>query len=626
MPTRDRAGNVIEETSNMDNVTTLFGISCNRQINSEDLKDRPADVTRSTVHKSVVVIARKPIFGPIREKLAVITRAFFQQADFRDLSLIDNLYDNLNQLFSVKLDENDMYVGMSLRELIFRLRSNVLVLFKALLLEKKIIFHSSNTEVLCASQFSLVSLVPALLEHLEDCTSPLLNKFDQNAKKPTSLRTSDRKSLLTFMGLPLQPFAEGGMFNPYVPLQQFHELKAPETKYFLAGSTNTLLIENYPADIIVRMDNGTVDFSNKNVKNILTLSASDNKWMDFVVQSVVDTWDPEDPWRPKGLGFHGSEDFVRQQFEDYIMGLMSSVKYDSFLARIGNAPPKAMLLREVDGNPMKLFNEKWVNEWRATNNYRIFMRITDNDIFDIVEPRHMVSSLVSPETRQRSVSVLSQASFVSALQPDDKEKTASPPTPVPARVPVKKPWGSFFWRGTSKQLLESPSEELPKSPKSPFASDNTTSSTDEFHDASSEPSSTGRGRANTVSTNHSANFLSPDRSPASSASSSQQSQSSGTTPVAPTTGGMFTGWSLWGAGSRKSGGILTNRLSQLVNPAPAQSTSPNAGFQTANSSLTASPVAERNPFSSADGPGSPISFISARRFGGSTSSPSHNTH
>lgn len=88
----------------------------------------------------MVVIARKPIFGAIREKLAVITRAYFQQGDFEDRSLINSLYDNLVQMFSNKIDENDMYVGMSLRELIYRLRSKVLVLLKALFLEKKIFF------------------------------------------------------------------------------------------------------------------------------------------------------------------------------------------------------------------------------------------------------------------------------------------------------------------------------------------------------------------------------------------------------------------------------------------------------------------------------------------------------
>lgn len=46
--------------------TTIFGISCNRQIKSADLLVKDEEVTRSTVQKAVVVLAAKPFFGPIR--------------------------------------------------------------------------------------------------------------------------------------------------------------------------------------------------------------------------------------------------------------------------------------------------------------------------------------------------------------------------------------------------------------------------------------------------------------------------------------------------------------------------------------------------------------------------------
>lgn len=639
VPTRDKAGNIIEEAGDMENATTLFGISCNRQINSVDLKERPADVTRSTVHKSVVVIARKPIFGPIREKLAVITRAFFQQGDFTDLSLIDNLYDNLNQLFSSKLDESVMYVGMSIRELIFRLGNNVLILLKALLLEKKIIFYSRSTEVLCASQFSLVSLVPALMEHLEDCCSPLLHKFEHQIKKPLSLKSSDRNSLLAYMGLPLQPFAEGGLFNPYVPLQQIDELKAPESKYFLVGSTNSLLLETSLADVIAHMDNDTVDICTSGLKNVLALSPSDKKWIDYVVKSVVDTWDPEDPWRPKGMGFYGSEDFVRQQFEDYIMGLMSSVKYDSFLSKFGSSPPKAMTLREVDGNPVKLFNQSWVKEWRTTNNFRIFSGITDNEIFDIVEPRHMASSILANDKHHRHTSVLSQASHQGSLEDKTKSK------PVRPRSRVAKAWGSFWWGSQEQSQIQAhlPAKETTQSNASPKSG--TSGTSDEFHDEdlgpdnSSSPES--RTRTNTISTTHSVSVLVPVRSIGSTTSSSQKSEESKKSQQsqvsnqsqpsasASANAGIFTGWSLWGnRGRAKSQSVVGNTLSlHAAGTRGSASISGPHSLMSATGSPMNSPITANSlhsgPFSPIStaavvdgGLGSPSSFMSARRFGG----------
>lgn len=59
---------------------SLFGISCTRQLDSSTLIDRPPEVTRSTVQKAVVVIADSPVyFGGLKEKLGMVTRAWFAQ-------------------------------------------------------------------------------------------------------------------------------------------------------------------------------------------------------------------------------------------------------------------------------------------------------------------------------------------------------------------------------------------------------------------------------------------------------------------------------------------------------------------------------------------------------------------
>lgn len=395
-PHRDEEGHIIEQ-SDFSSVVTLFGISCNRQIKAEDLKIKHDDVTRSIVQKSVVVIARKPIFGPIKDKLAIVTRAFFGQGDFDDRSLVDNFYENLRLTFNQDLGDTDLTVGMPLRELVHRLGHQVLVILKALLLETRILFFASNTELLCASQFSLASLIPNLVNHLEDCGSPLLSTYETTLQKPTSLKTSNRDSLLSYMGLPLQIFAAGGMFSPYVPLQQIDELKAPETKYFLIGTTNSLFMEPkaVATDLVVDMDADTVaihddseqtaNFGHK-MSQLLSLSSMDRKWMDHITKAVEDTWDPEDPWRPKDNGFYGTEDYIRMQFEDYLLHLLASVKYDEFLSKGGRLPP--VHKRE---NPIKHFNSQWVSAWRSTNNYRIFSKFTDAELFDIVEPKHIAS-------------------------------------------------------------------------------------------------------------------------------------------------------------------------------------------------------------------------------------------
>lgn len=222
----------------------------------------------------------------------MVTRAYFLQANFEDRTIIKNLYDNLVQLFHNGVGETDLYNGMTLRELVHRFSWKTLVLFKALILEPRILFFGSNTELLCSSQFSLVSLIPGLIEHLQDCASPTMDTYERTVSKPTSLRSSDRASLLAFMGLPLQVFGKGGMFNPYTPLQQLETLTRDDTRFYLIGSTNSLLLSQKKkfADILVNVDDNTVEILNPDLEAPLHLTTCDKRWIDEISKAVKETW------------------------------------------------------------------------------------------------------------------------------------------------------------------------------------------------------------------------------------------------------------------------------------------------------------------------------------------------
>lgn len=90
--------------------------------------------------------------------------------------------------------------GTSLRELVHKFRHRTLILLKMLLLQRRIMLFGYPVEMLCTYQYSLVSLIPGLLMALRDCGSPELDARKQRTR-PTSLRTSDRASLLRYMGL-----------------------------------------------------------------------------------------------------------------------------------------------------------------------------------------------------------------------------------------------------------------------------------------------------------------------------------------------------------------------------------------------------------------------------------------
>jgi len=69
--------------------TSVFGISCCHQVDASQLVWKSEDVTRSAVQKAVVAITDRPqSFSALREKLSVVTRAWFAQRDFRELEIL----------------------------------------------------------------------------------------------------------------------------------------------------------------------------------------------------------------------------------------------------------------------------------------------------------------------------------------------------------------------------------------------------------------------------------------------------------------------------------------------------------------------------------------------------------
>lgn len=162
-----------------------------------------------------------------------------------------------------------------------------------------------------------------------------------------------------------------------------------ETKSYIVGSTNSLLLQQRDrySDILINLDDDFINITSTSLKQALQLSTPDRRWIDFITQTVNETWDDANPSRPKTMGFMGSEEFIRLQFEDYVIALLSAVKYHTFLAKHKDNPK--MLLPHIDGDPAVDFNLDWVEAWMKTENYRIWNNNTDSHLFDIAEPRHI---------------------------------------------------------------------------------------------------------------------------------------------------------------------------------------------------------------------------------------------
>ncbi|GAA6089281.1 late secretory pathway protein AVL9 homolog [Tachysurus ichikawai] len=143
----------------------VYGVSCYRQIEAKMLKVRQADVTRETVQKSVCVLSRVPVFGLIAAKLQLITHAYFEEKDFSQISILKELYDHMNaSLRFPTLEGSQLYLGLSARDLILHFKHKALMLFKLILLEKKVLFYVSPVNRLVGTLMTVLSLFPGMIE------------------------------------------------------------------------------------------------------------------------------------------------------------------------------------------------------------------------------------------------------------------------------------------------------------------------------------------------------------------------------------------------------------------------------------------------------------------------------
>lgn len=98
----------------------------------------------------------------------MIAHAFFDQGDFSQTDILCKAYDQLNACllsngqFSSPLQQ--ISVGLPLRDLILKWRHKILLLFKLILLERKIVCFGSPVRPVCSLILSIASLHPQIIE------------------------------------------------------------------------------------------------------------------------------------------------------------------------------------------------------------------------------------------------------------------------------------------------------------------------------------------------------------------------------------------------------------------------------------------------------------------------------
>ena len=279
----------------------VYGVACCRQIDSKDVEPS-SEITRSTVQKSVCVLCRYPYYGSIEERLKGITQAYFAHKDFTNVSVLQDALMSMNGSFLLsKAPTSNLYVGLTQQMLVMRFGYRLLPIYKALLLQKKVLVCGLPAKDVCRTILSILSLFPRSTEDVVKCGHLKKDEF----------------------GFPLDIFPSSHSVQPYVCLQQMDAL-AGENSYALIGVANPLFQKQHSrfCDVFVHMEDGTMDISDPKLKASVYLTAADLRFCDYLTTSVRDVTSAT--VEIAASSWFGSNEWVGSQFRLYLLSLLAT--------------------------------------------------------------------------------------------------------------------------------------------------------------------------------------------------------------------------------------------------------------------------------------------------------------
>lgn len=363
----------------------VYGIACCRQIDVQSLTHISKDVTRSTVQKSICVISQYPVFGFIEAKLDLVTHTYFNGKDFSDVKILDETYENLNIASSDSFQVSPiLHIGLSQRDLVIHFHHRLLQIFKAILLQKRVIVYGSLTKNVCNTILSMVSLVPYSLEGL--------------------IATEKEKEC----ALPLSVFSANLSFLPYVCLQQMEVLVEPSSTFILAGVVNPLFEKQHSklSDVFVNMSDGHITVNKPFLSSALHLTAADLRFCSLLSETVCNEAAEEVSCSDTLLAsshpdWLGSNEWILVQFKLYILSLLKTSLHGEESARNEfNSEFMAVWLKS------RVYSS-WLEVHETTTTEPKACKHSDNEVegkkslFETIEPTHVCSGELSVSDLKR---------------------------------------------------------------------------------------------------------------------------------------------------------------------------------------------------------------------------------
>ncbi|KRZ44014.1 Late secretory pathway protein AVL9 -like protein, partial [Trichinella pseudospiralis] len=363
--------------------STVYGVSYVRQIAAEDLREKSNDITRSTVQKSICALSSSPLYGLLMPKLESISKVYFEQGDFKQTELLAEMFHNINATIdSTTLCGQQPNFGLSVRELLHTYRHRTLMLFKLVLLEKRIFFNISPVGSLCSNILALISLFPKSILKSDEMNS--LKEDDNDNSPPLNTNNNDEDDdhvggggeltseckrdfenchlsnstiatelPLDAYGFPLAIFTKGSVLHPYLSLPYMDWLESDHVRAYVIGFTNTLFKQRkelFDAMITIDEENGIdIEIADVRLRRLLVLSAADLRFIDGVLKTAFQ----EDSSISQFTKWEGGDEWIRFQFSQYLISLLLTAASD-------------------DTSNYDDFNAAFVHSYKATHNFLLW--------------------------------------------------------------------------------------------------------------------------------------------------------------------------------------------------------------------------------------------------------------
>ena len=127
-----------------------------------------------------------------------------------------------------------------------------------------------------------------------------------------------------------------------------------------------------------------LQFIDPQTSSVVSLTPSDRKWMDDLINVVQESWNETSPSQPSHMQYKGSDDYLRARFEEYVFGFLSSAK---FRAHAGLDASSA-------SGPCE-FGDEFLAQFCQTPVFCTWDSYTDETLYDLIPRQHPCTGRVT---------------------------------------------------------------------------------------------------------------------------------------------------------------------------------------------------------------------------------------